>query len=1040
MPAVSALLAPRPAGLEVALAPRLKKVFLSSTARDLAEYRDAVAAAINRLDGWKCIRMEDFGARATTPDAFCRGMVPQCDLFVGLIGHFYGSIPKGKTRSYTEREFDAARKAGMPRLMLFADEGFLLPREHWKEAVASEANVQRFRERAKMECLGDFFSFGSGAPQNLAMKVATAISNHAPSTARPARKAARGASSRALSIAAIERQYLAFVFDRYQNLEFKGMGVSDRFPVQFPLLEMYVPLKARLSLPEGETWSEELRLAGRRLTEEDQREIGKVGQPQPVLELLQKEAGLILLGDPGAGKSTFLKMLAVSLAGGRSTELGLGDRVPFLIPIAAYAEELSKKPLRLDQFIDPYLREQVDDLPFQSLLWEALAKGRALLLLDGLDEVRERGLQTQVVARFQNFYTRHKKAGNKFVLTSRIVGYREVRPTCAGLTEATLVDFSEGEIGEYLSRWVVLLEKSARGDSSSAERSAEKEKEELLKAVRHNPAVRALAANPLLLTILTLMKRQGVTLPEQRAKLYNAYIKTLLETWNAARSLAEKPKAEKSAGDLLRTLAPLALWIHETSPGVGLVRQSELRRRLEEIYRERGEADAERAAQEFLRDIEKSSLLLERGNDRYGFIHLTFLEYLAGYALAKLDQQGPEAVYEAVAEHVGEPTWREVLLLAIGHLGVVDEREITAGNVLVALVEKTPGRPGEAVVLAGTALADLGEKGVLPEVRAKVVSALLGTMRDTGIVKAVQRVQAGEALAVLGDPRPEAMTVEGMQFCWVPPGPFLMGSADNDPDAADFEKPQDHFDLPQGFWIGRYPVTVAQYREYWEAAKRSPDEAWMLVRPPTTPVICISWYHARSFCGWLTRVAKTRGWLPEGLVVDLPSEAEWEKAARGGLELPRSVRPLAWGELNRRDLCEVPNLWSARRFPWGQASEPDKANCRDLILDRPSPVGCFAEGTSPLGCEEMSGNLWEWTRSLWRRYHEDPKASRPYRSSAGLEIPEDFGGMLRVLRGGSYLINSRYCRCAVRVWSKPHNRDDSSFGFRVVLRPFFPDS
>src|SRR5438045_978279 len=100
----------------------VRKVFLSSTARDLGPHREAVFAAIRALDGFQCVRMEEFGARAWEADAFCRARVAECDVFLGLVGHLYGSSPEESEVSFTEREHDAAFAASVPRLLFLASD------------------------------------------------------------------------------------------------------------------------------------------------------------------------------------------------------------------------------------------------------------------------------------------------------------------------------------------------------------------------------------------------------------------------------------------------------------------------------------------------------------------------------------------------------------------------------------------------------------------------------------------------------------------------------------------------------------------------------------------------------------------------------------------------------------------------------------------------------------------------------------------------------------------------------------------------------
>jgi hypothetical protein len=202
------------------------------------------------------------------------------------------------------------------------------------------------------------------------------------------------------------QRYLTYVVDRYQYLDFKGMGATDRIPLRLPLVEMYVPLKARIELPEGETWQAELRLAGRKLNPEEAEGLAarRWSEPQPVLALLQQQPGLIILGNPGAGKTTFLKYLALRLAGGGGDILGLGARLPVLLPLSAYANALAEGDVPLDCFIVAYYRQRVDDLHLTALLAEALKRGEALLRLDGLDEVKELSQRQIVVQRVVDFF------------------------------------------------------------------------------------------------------------------------------------------------------------------------------------------------------------------------------------------------------------------------------------------------------------------------------------------------------------------------------------------------------------------------------------------------------------------------------------------------------------------------------------------------------------------------------------------------------------------------------------------------------------
>ncbi len=683
----------------------MRKVFLSSTVRDLTEYRNKAYHAIEGMDGFHCVRMEDFGARDAQTYEFCRKKIVACDAAVFLIGLCYGSTPEGADETYTAQEYRIAREIKVPRLVfLSGDDEYYSG--YFRESDTSWKRLQEFRELVSKERLAER-SFGT--PEDLARKVVTAISNWASESetdkASPLTQEERAIASDQVAgvkdvrdhvliinvdaanldpdklwrlitkrtppidLKQVTEQFIETIVEKYRYLDFRGMGVSDRIPLKLPLLEMYVPLRARTELPAGETWTREFKLAGREASEEEVQAMGqRLSEPQLVLELLTKHDGLIILGDPGSGKTTFLKFLALALATEQGNALGLGARLPVLLPLSAYASALDDKDLPLDRFIDQFYRDRGVDLPAEAMLQQALAHGGALLLLDGLDEVKDLSQRHLVIERVTDFYSFHRRKGNKFVLTSRVVGYPEVRPR----VECTLVEFENEDIEEFITRWTKALEKAARGATNVADFEAQREREELLSAVHGNPGVRTLASNPLLLTILALMKRQGVELPERRVELYQAYVEILLKHWNLARSLAGRAGSTLDTVETMRILAPLALWIHRNSPGVGLVKEGDLRRELERVFLERGHEEADLAVGDFLEDVRNvSSLLIDRGGRQYGFIHLTFQEYLAGVALAQMGQQDINPIVRELAAHVGDDTWREVSLLCIGFLGII---------------------------------------------------------------------------------------------------------------------------------------------------------------------------------------------------------------------------------------------------------------------------------------------------------------------------------------------------------------------------------
>ncbi len=828
--------------------------------------------------------------------------------------------------------------------------------------------------------------------------------------------------------------YLQFLVARYQYLDFKGMGVSDRVPLRLPLLEMYVPLKARIEMPKGETWARELRLAGRKVSAEEAEALGeRVSRPTPVLDLLRDHDGLVVLGDPGAGKTTFLKYLTLRFASGRGEDLGLGPRLPVLAPLSAYATALDGRDVPLSRFVAEHYLDRGVELPIGAMLEEALEQGGALILLDGLDEVKDPGQRRLVVERVQDFYSLHRQAGNKFVLSSRVVGYREVRPTAEGLAECTLVDFDDEEVETFADKWTGAIEKAAAGATRLAESDAGRERKELLAAVYGNPGVRALATNPLLLTILALMKRQGVSLPERRVELYQKYVETLLKHWNLARGLDRPPSHDLDVLETLKILAPLALWMHETAPGVGLVKEQDLIRRLEEIFRERGEGDPERVAGRFLEDVrEHAGLLLDRGGRQFGFIHLTFQEYLAGMAMARRAQEGIRPLVEALSRHAGEAAWHEVSLLAVSYLGIVQQRDEAASRVVAGLLETAAREPGETTALAGEAVADAWPGGVTAACKARVVGTLVTTLREDGRVKAPFRARAGHALGKLGDPRQEVTSLEAMEFCYIPQGTFWMGSNELEDERPLHQNPS----LDYGYWLGRFPVTAEQYRPFALDSGQDPTASG---GAGNHPVVGVTWYQAIKFCAWLTERWRRSGIVDLKWAVRLPSEAEWEKAARGGVVVPAELLIRRPGEVlaqagTARRLRTVANRDAQRSYPWGDRADPNRANYRASEVDGTSAVGCFPGGASPYGCEDLAGNVWELTRSLWSKHWRKSAFPYPYDPRDGREQLDAVPEAPRVCRGGSFNGDGTLVRCAARARHDPIS-PNWYLGFRVAICP-----
>jgi formylglycine-generating enzyme required for sulfatase activity len=451
----------------------------------------------------------------------------------------------------------------------------------------------------------------------------------------------------------------------------------------------------------------------------------------------------------------------------------------------------------------------------------------------------------------------------------------------------------------------------------------------------------------------------------------------------------------------------------------------------------------------------QAGLLVERVRGRYTFPHQTFQEYLAGAYLstqADFVRRAARLLDEtALWREVVLLAARRLVYL----IGDVDKPLALVGELCpgASLDNRVAWQKvwlaGDILVEMGlnrvrdTALGrDLAER-----VRHRLADLLwLGRLRP------VERAAAGRSLARLGDPRPgvgllpsepgqEKPKIPDLLWCYVPSGPFLTDRVTAD------DEVERHYDerFVAGFVISGYPITNAQFaafveaggyqeRRHWAEAEQASvwsagsikDKASTQPRVgphdygdpfnlPNHPVVGVTWYEAVAFCRWLTEQLRGGGYRfqvwrdgqfdvlraeskgeilslrPETLVVQLPSEAEWEKAARGT---------------------------DGRIYPWGDDLDPEQANYVDTGIGTTNTVGCFPDGASPYQVEDLCGNVQEWTRSLWREQTGDQA--------------------MRVLCGAAFDAHAEQVRCTYRGKEHPgfHGRH---CGFRVVASPVHID-
>jgi formylglycine-generating enzyme required for sulfatase activity len=822
----------------------------------------------------------------------------------------------------------------------------------------------------------------------------------------------------------------------------------------------------------------------------------------------------VLLGDPGSGKSTLLRFLSFCLANNalepsgkwlkhlswserhvvsRTKEMlatgqegGRGEMVaePAEIaarllgrdkkeegeekraywsadaPIPIYVELRHfaqtdfdpKSPVALWHYFSRRLAEE--DLDEAATALKTVAQGGGVLfLLDGVDEVpveRRKEVWQAVGALAGGPY-----GGNRWVTTCRVLSCvpDEAPP---GSPIETLAQLTDEQIETFIHSWYTALSEAGElGQERAGVLSNQ------LEAAAKRRRLQGLARNPMLLTIMALVQTYYGTLPDERARLYQQCVETLLLRWQRHKeeSAAELPSVLVQLGATQENLERL-LWeigweaqrsAAETG-GVADIPETQVVALARQHL-----GDWENAGKFVAYTEQRAHLLIGRGGQterRFTFPHRTFQEYLAACYLVSQRRFGDVAAEVAAKGDA----WREVLNLAAGVLVYnQNDREKALDEIERMLPDRPPSGEDEAgwrqVWLAGEMAAVVGREAVegdkvgrkiLPPLREMLVALLEG-----GRLTPAQRAAAGVALAHLGDPRPYVVKVDAMQFCLVPAGAFWMSSED--------EKPLHEVEIPYDYWLGRFPVTNAQFvafiqdggyqvERYWLEAKAV--ERWRLGevrdwsdqwrdRPreigepfnlPNHPVFGVTWYEALAFTRWLTERWQAAGRLPNGWQIRLPTEAEWEKSAKGGLKVieRRMIAAVNASVMNReRSLQDNTDLH--RRYPWGEEIEPGQANYDQSGIGSTSAVGAFPDGHSPYGCEELSGIVWEWGQSKRTNY--------PYDARDGRDILD--GDSLRVLRGAAYYNDDITLRCASRIGDLPINLAYGNVGFRVCAAPFF---
>lgn len=467
-----------------------------------------------------------------------------------------------------------------------------------------------------------------------------------------------------------ELTYLEWLISRNTYLDARGTLQTQR-QVQLRLRDIYVSLAATKpnSIDADRTHSSRSLHLGTVASESS--ELSRV---------VVENQNVAILGDPGGGKSTLVRYLALHHAESIVARIAHhGEhgqtRFPILVRVAAIVEQRSWKEQSLLKSIVAALETiECPTLGLEALISRRLEEGSSLILLDGLDEVPDATDRRTVVAKIEDFTRRYVDAGNCFIVTSRIAGYREA---ALGVRAEHFVirDMNQTQQQAFLEKWCRAVEDFQTPDSDDATREAVAVREitAITAAIKQSPGVAALSVNPLLLRILALIHRTGARLPDRRIELYKLAADTLSQTWRVAQGVPESALVDEQV--LTRVLSTLAYWMHVEQPSgtapypevFGILAQEWCSIKAVEWDQDDPNPDAIKQVETFLGQVrEQTGLFVEKSPRQYGFMHLTFEEYYAARQLIRR----PSRTGEQIRKHLHDPRWQEPILLALAFVGL----------------------------------------------------------------------------------------------------------------------------------------------------------------------------------------------------------------------------------------------------------------------------------------------------------------------------------------------------------------------------------
>lgn len=710
---------------------------------------------------------------------------------------------------------------------------------------------------------------------------------------------------------------------------------------------------------------------------------------------------LILEGAPGSGKTVLLRRLAHACAaslleGGSDALIARWSQIPLPLFINARDLAATQRQSTLWMAIEASLREH-DLGELVPVLQRRLQEGTCLVLVDGLDDPTDDASIRGITTGLTRFIARYPD--NRYIIACRS---RDTAPlgllAGAGFLHYTPAPLADQDVSLLLRRWYPVVVQMA---GLLLLDDLETRIAHLCGQVLADERLRRMLTQPLACAVLVLAHTEGLTFPGARLHVARHLYDLLIDRWEQIRSggalpnLMQQMMLQAMHVPINRSIplehlalafqarpdqvgdVPAALPLHDvlTLLGVGLQQIGVDERRLTDRVRR------------LLAHCVRQRILVPHTCDGTFTMPARWLrEHLAGQGLARR----ANALQRLYALR-SDARWREPLLLACRELAQGNGAATVHKLVHLLLQPTSPRDAARDSVLAAEILLELGETiDAAGTLRAEITQRLLGLSRFA-MCPLTDRVRAGMVLGMLGDPRFAG---------WLPPvahvggGAFVFGTSEGFEDEGPIQ-----WSTVDAFTMGVYPVTNLEYARY--LAERPDSDVpryWCDARfnNPSQPVVGITLQHAIEYCQWLTERLHNEGILPHDLVVRLPTEVEWEKAA-------------TWNPRQR----------IKRRFPWGDSWSSMRANTaegRGTWVT--TPVGCYPAGVSAYGIHDMIGNIWEWTISPYRPY--------PGNNQTVAE-PENY-----VLRGSSCATLPMNARGTYRS-RLPATHWRYHLGFRIVL-------